>query len=203
MSECHLFGNGPSYKAAPQTSIEHSYGCNIRIAGRPVRAIGCVDSGYAIKRLILQIRENPDGTGIYVPQAVYRHLIQEVKDLPWIHKNLEYGWSTETRMNYSFNCGQVMVQHLCKMYDVINLWGFDSLSTSSVYSWHHDLPDADLCKIRPTEVDQMDQHATWTRSWQKIVQDLGQKTTIVNNVPTSNGNINQFVLNEIFEDCGI
>ena len=203
MSECHLFGNGPSYKAAPRTPIEHSYGCNVRIASRPVRAIGCIDSGYPIKRLVDQIRSNPDGTSIYATSAVVRHLSDELKRCSWIHKHLEYGWSTQTRMEYRFNCGQVMTHNLCSKYDVINLWGFDSLTSSSVFSWHHDLPDADLCQIAAINEHPQDLHATWMQSWQKLIQDLGDQAIIVNNVPTSNGNINQHVLNEIFEDCGI
>ena len=198
MSECHLFGNGPSYKAAPFTPIEHSYGCNIRIKNRPVRAIGCIDSGYTIKRLIEQIKSDADGTCAYVATATYRHLSTELKRTPWVQKVLEIGWSTETRLNYNFNCGQVMAHYLSKKYDVVNLWGFDSLTNSHTYSWHHDLPDADLCQIRPSFIDQKKQHEDWMVGWQKLVTDLGHTTMFVNNMPSPNGSINSDVLNDLF-----
>jgi hypothetical protein len=206
MSECHLFGNGPSHKAAPSTPVEHSYGCNIRIKDRPVRAIGCIDNGYVIKRLIDQVQENEDGTCIYMTSAVARHLTRKVLDKPWVQKVLEYGWSTESRMNYQFNCGQVMAHFLHKRYDVINLWGFDSLSTGDISSWHHDLPDAHLCVMPPNKhpaglknvVTREEKNEHWMISWQKLVSDLGQKTTFVNNMPSPNGSINSEVLNDLF-----
>jgi hypothetical protein len=198
MSECHLFGNGPSHKAAPSTPIEHSYGCNIRIKDRPVKAVGCIDSGYTIKRLVEQTKADLDGTCIYVATSTYRHLSPQLKKASWIQKVLEVGWSTETRLNFNWNCGQVMSHFLSTRYEVVNLWGFDSLSNPHTYSWHHDLPDADLCQIRPTFIDQQQQHEDWMVGWQKLVSDLGHKTIFVNNMPSPNGTIKTEVLNDLF-----
>ena len=206
MSECHLFGNGPSYKVAPSTPIEHSYGCNISIAERPVRAIGCIDNGYVIQRLVDQVKKKSDGTCVYLTAAVARHLDKTLMRESWIQKVLEYGWSTESRLNYQFNCGQVMAHFLSKRYEVVNLWGFDSLSTGDISSWHHDLPDSHLCIMPPNKhpasvkgfITREEKNEHWMISWQKLVSDLGHKTIFVNNMPSPNGTIKTEVLNDLF-----